>query len=620
MRRLWDFHGGVHPPENKEQSGRSPIRQPRLPDLLTVPLHQPTGEPCRALVEPGVRVMKGERIAAAQDHLQVSVHAPTSGWVKAICRYPVPHPSGLEAWCVLIEPDGEERWTELHPCADYRSAEPAELLRRIREAGIAGMGGAGFPTHIKLRPPAEDRIRTLILNGAECEPYITADQLLMQERAAEVVAGAQIMAHILDASECLIAVEDNKPEAIAAMRKAVGDTTLEVEMEVVAIPTRYPSGGEKQLVEILTGSQVPHDGIPADIGIVCQNVATAAAVYRAINLGEPLISRITTVTGEAIHSPGNFDTLVGTPIEHLLSEAGHNAAATQRLVMGGPMMGFALDSKSMPIIKTSNCIIAATATEFPAPPPAQACIRCGMCEQVCPMELLPQQLYWFARSGEHDKAEQANLFDCIECGACSYVCPSTIPLVQHYRNTKSDIRHQQAERLKADHARKRFEARQQRLEQEQAEKEARRRARAEASAQTQSQPQQSQAPDRQAEEVASSARSSSSKSAAVQAALARAQAKRAGATADAESLQKNLARSRDNLAKMRAALDEARASDPDKVEKLQEAVAKNEARVRAAESALAQARPGPDPQASPVVDAGSVANEPSGRPGSRPTE
>lgn len=596
MRKLWDFHGGVHPPENKRQSTRTPIVRASLPSRLIVPLHQHIGAPSEALVGPGAWVAKGQKIAEAQDPLSVPVHAPTSGQVLEVSEHAVPHPSGLTDWCVVIEPDGEDRWGPLIPCLDYWQLEPAELLRRIREAGIAGMGGAGFPTDVKLRPPGSDRIRTLILNGAECEPYITADQVLMQERASQIVAGLGIMAHILEPEECLIAVEDNKPQALAALRDALAGTSF----EVVAIPTKYPSGGEKQLVEILTGLQVPHNGLPADIGVVCQNVATAAAVYRAIQYGEPLISRVTTVTGEALRAPGNYEALIGTPLSHLLAEAGFEHDKAQRLILGGPMMGFALETPEVPLTKTTNCIIAATAKELPPPPPAQACIRCGMCEQACPMELLPQQLYWFSRSGEYEKAEELNLFDCIECGACSYVCPSTIPLVQYYRNTKGEIRHQRAEQMKADLARERFEARKRRLEQEQAEKEARRRARAETTAQAKSQvgvprqghpgrdetgtgdttPTPSAAADRSQKQA---------KSAAVQAAIARAQARRSDQAPDRESLNKNLVQTRDKLRKMQAALQEARTSAPERVEKLETAVAKNEARVRAAERALEQA-------------------------------
>lgn len=481
MRTLHDFHGGIHPPENKVQSNRRPIRSAGIPPRLIIPLQQHIGAPAVCRVSPGDRVLKGERLADAQGRVSVPVHAPTSGIVHSIELHPVPHPSGEQDWCILLDSDGEDIWAPLTPCDDYTQRERDEILARIRDAGVAGMGGAGFPTEIKLHPPAHDKVNTLILNGAECEPYITADDRLMRERALEVVRGLEIMAWLLRPAECLIGIEDNKPEAIAALREAVSGTRI----EIVVVPTKYPSGGEKQLVQILTGLEIPHGHIPADVGVMCQNVGTAVAVYRAVVLGEPLISRITTVTGEAVREAGNFEVLIGTPVEWLLARAGFMAERAERLVLGGPMMGFTLHDTATPITKTSNCVIAASASEMPVPAPAQACIRCSLCAQACPMELLPQQLYWFARAEDWTRAEHHNLFDCIECGACAYVCPSQIPLVQYYRHAKGEIRTLQAEQSKSDKARERFEARQARLAREAEEKEAKRRARAQAAAQAQ---------------------------------------------------------------------------------------------------------------------------------------
>jgi electron transport complex protein RnfC len=427
---------------------------------------------------------------------------------------------------VVIVPDGNDTWIEHAGVTNFRAMEAGYLLALIRQAGIAGMGGAGFPTGFKLRPPECDRIHTLILNGAECEPYITADDMLMRKRADDVVGGLAIMTHILAPERILVAIEDNKPEAIATMRAAAGSTpgTGKLPIEIVAIPTKYPSGGEKQLIQILTGQEVPHGGIPADIGVLCQNVGTAAAVNRAVRHGEPLLSRITALAGEGLESPGTWEVLLGTPIRFLLEQSGFCEERTQRLVLGGPLMGFTLDSPDVPVIKTTNCVIAGSSEEFPPPAPAQPCIRCGQCAEVCPMELLPQQLFWFAQAGEYDKAEQHNLFDCIECGACAYVCPSTIPLVHHYRHAKGEIRQQQEDKIKSDQARERFEARQIRLEREQAEKAARRKARAEATATAGS--------DKRSADAQPNARDKrSAASAAVQAALARKaerQAKKSG--------------------------------------------------------------------------------------------
>lgn len=588
MRKIWDFPGGIHPPENKQQSTRASIHGLPLPEYLCVPLHQHIGAPAQALVEPGQTVLKGQMLAEPQGRLSVAIHAPTSGIVESIIPHPVPHPSGMTDWCVVIRPDGEERWIALEALDDYRQVSPPALLERIRQAGIAGMGGAGFPTEIKLHPPKEDKVKTLILNGAECEPYITADDMLMRSRAEEIVGGLEIMAYILEPEECLIGIEDNKPEAIEALQRAVEGTQI----EIMTVPTKYPSGGEKQLIQLLTGLEVPHGGIPADIGVMCQNVGTSAAVYRAIRHGEPLISRITTLTGEGIAQKGNVETLIGTPISFLLKQSGFDSAGTERLIMGGPMMGFTLDNPDVPVIKTTNCVIAGSPEEFPAPPPAQPCIRCGMCAEVCPMELLPQQLFWFSQAKEFEKAEQHNLFDCIECGACSYVCPSTIPLVQFYRYAKGEVRQQREDQLKSDRARERFEARQARLEREQAEKEAKRKARAEAAAKA-------QAEKKAQQEVAPKA----SASAAVQAALARkgVKAPKTDTTTPAgpsiEELEKNLTKAKAKLKNMEDLLKDTQAKGGD-VEKLERAVTKNEQRVGEARAALDKAKSDIPPAAS----------------------
>jgi len=359
---------------------------------------------------------------------------------------------------------------------DWRdSCPPSALVARLREAGIAGMGGAGFPAAIKLSPKAEHRIDQLIINAAECEPYITADDMLMRERAADIIGGIEILQRIINCKETIVGIEDNKPQAIEAMRRAAQGSGI----EIAVVPTKYPSGGEKQLIYLLTGKEVPSGGIPAQVGVVCQNVGTSAAIYRAIVHGEPLISRVTTLTGQALREPGNFEVLLGTPIAALLQAAEVDLERLDRLVMGGPMMGFTLHSTAIPVVKTSNCILAASNAELAPPALEQSCIRCGACADVCPADLLPQQLYWYAKNEDLERAQQHNLMDCIECGACAYVCPSHIPLVQYYRFAKGEVRNAMAEQQKADRARQRFEARQQRLENEQAEREARRKARLE---------------------------------------------------------------------------------------------------------------------------------------------
>ena len=483
MSRIWSFHGGIHPPENKHQSLQRPLQPAALPPQLILPLQQHIGTPATPLVEVGDKVLKGQPIAEPSGHVSVYLHAPTSGTVSAISSYPVAHPSGMEGLCVVIDSDGEDRWIETQGHSDFKALERAELAELIRRAGISGMGGAGFPTEIKLHLADDHIVNTLIVNGVECEPYITADDTLMRERAEQIIGGIEIAAHLIKPTHCLIGIEDNKPEAAMALTRAARASELDI--EVVVVPTKYPSGGEKQLVKLLTGVEVPYGKIPADIGIVVQNVGTMAAVQQAVFEGKPLISRITTLTGEALRAPGNFEILIGTPVEFMLEQAGVDSARLNRLVMGGPMMGFTLNDAGIPLVKTSNCIIAASAEEFPEAPPAQNCIRCGQCEQACPAELLPQQLHWFAKGKEFDKALDFNLMDCIECGACAYVCPSNIPLVQYYRFAKGEIRRERFEQQKAEQARIRFEARQDRLEREKAEKAAKRKARAEAAARSQ---------------------------------------------------------------------------------------------------------------------------------------
>lgn len=480
MSRIWSFHGGIHPAENKRQSLQRPLEAAPLPKLLILPLQQHIGAPATPLVEVGDKVLKGQPIAEPTAHVSVYLHAPTSGTVTAIGCSPIPHPSGMEGLCIQIEPDGLETWIEHQGITDFRSIDKTELTENIRRAGISGMGGAGFPTAVKLHLSDDHIVNTLIINGVECEPYITADDVLMRERAESIIGGIEIAAHLIKPTHCLIGIEDNKPEAAMALTRAARSSELDI--EVVVVPTKYPSGGEKQLIKLLTGVEVPAGRIPADIGIVVQNVSTMAAIERAVCHGIPLISRITTLTGEALARPGNLEVLLGTPIQDLLEHCGVDNQALNRLVMGGPMMGYSLNDATIPVIKTSNCIIAASAEEFGEQPAAQNCIRCGQCEQVCPAELLPQQLHWFAKGKEFDKALSHNLMDCIECGACSYVCPSNIPLVQYYRFAKGEIRREQFDQRNAEQARIRFEAREARLAQEKLDKAAKRKARAEAAA------------------------------------------------------------------------------------------------------------------------------------------
>ncbi|WP_312442184.1 electron transport complex subunit RsxC [Stutzerimonas kunmingensis] len=476
--KIWDIHGGIHPPEHKDLSNRTPIQPAPLPKRLVLPLTQHLGAPAEPCVTLGEQVLKGQQIAVASGFVSAPLHAPTSGLVSFIGPQPYPHVSGMLANAIVIDSDGEDKWIDLHPQPDYRELERPALLELIRQAGISGLGGAGFPTAVKLSPPPTQTIRTLIINGTECEPYITADDLLMREKAAELVAGIEILAHLIQPQEVLIGIEDNKPEAIAAVRAAIGERPFTLKV----FPTKYPSGGEKQLIQILTGEEVPSGGLPADIGMLCQNVGTCVAIHDAVLLGKPLISRITTLTGEALARPMNVEVLIGTPVDELLAFAGLDQRRLNRLIMGGPMMGFSLPSLEVPVVKTTNCLLASTLEELPPPPPALPCIRCGECAEACPVSLLPQQLHFFALGQEHEQLKAHNLFDCIECGACAYVCPSNIPLVQYYRAAKGEIRELEQKQQKAEHSKQRFELRQERLRRAEEQKEAERKARAERAA------------------------------------------------------------------------------------------------------------------------------------------
>lgn len=473
--KIFSFHGGIHPAENKAQSLQLPLGRPSLPSELILPLGQHIGQSSRPLVKVGDKVLKGETIAINNGFLSSFLHAPTSGTITAIEERLIAHPSGLSDLCIIITPDGHDTWTTLEPLHHWQDISKTDVLAYLSEMGIIGMGGAGFPTQVKLQGAYKNPLTHFIINAAECEPYITADDMLIREKTLELVLGIEILQHLVQADHVVIGIEDNKPTAIAALQAVLDKRNSKIQIAVV--PTKYPSGGEKQLIQLLTGKEVPSGQYPADIGILCQNVGTCVAVHDAITFGKPLISRFTTLTGDALKAPQNVEVLLGTPVAHLLDYAESEPKKLNRLIMGGPMMGYTLNSAAVPIVKTSNCILAASKKELPPPAPEQACIRCGMCEQACPASLLPQQLLWFSKSQEFEKAEHHNLFDCIECGACSYVCPSSIPLVQYYRHTKSSIREAREATVKSDLAKQRFEARKARQDAEAAEKEAKRLAR-----------------------------------------------------------------------------------------------------------------------------------------------
>ncbi|VAW88573.1 Electron transport complex protein RnfC [hydrothermal vent metagenome] len=469
MLPLWSFPGGIHPPMHKEESTQSPIVKLPMPKRLVLSLHQHIGAPNIPDVEIGEKVLKGQRIAHADGYVSVALHAPTSGTITDIGKYPVPHPSGLSDLCIVLTSDGKDEWGTKEAADDYLNMDASHLRNRVREAGIVGLGGAGFPSFIKLNPGPHKVVDTLLINGIECEPYISCDDMLMRERNSDIVAGIKIIAHAVEAKQSIIAVEDNKPEAYQAMLDA---TANEPDISVIQCPTIYPQGSEKQLIYVVTGKEVPSNGLPLNVGIVVHNVGTAAAIYNAITKAEPLISRIVTVTGDAIAKPQNLEVLIGTPI-HVLLDFCEAQSNIDQLIMGGPMMGFAIHSSLASVLKTSNCILATTYDELPQKKMEMPCIRCGVCADVCPIKLLPQQLYWHAKAKDFEKTQDYNLFDCIECGCCAYVCPSNIPLVHYYRFAKTEIWSIEREQKKADIARQRHDFRAERLAKEKAEKAAR---------------------------------------------------------------------------------------------------------------------------------------------------
>ncbi|PTA50365.1 electron transport complex subunit RsxC [Shewanella morhuae] len=460
---LWRSPGGIHPPEVKSLSNTTLIGQLPLASTFLVPVPQ-VGENCTLIVKVGDKVLKGAALTQGTSIWHLPVHAPTSGTIVAIEPRVSNHASALPVNTCVIKADGNDTWCELAK-SELENLSNPQMIDKIRSAGIAGMGGAAFPSHIKLNPVSE--IDVVIINGVECEPYISADDRLMREYSHDILAGIGIIHRLLTPKRIIIAIEDNKPEAINAMQTAVMQSGLPAGcIRVTVIPTKYPSGGEKQLIQIITGREVPSGAIPAKLGIVVHNVGTAFAIYQAVAQGKPLIERVVTVTGKNVGKAGNYWIPIGTPVEHVLATTEFTPEPEQKVIIGGPMMGHALANIQVPILKGTNCILVPSSQEIGTTPEEKACIRCGECAIACPALLLPQQLFWHAKAGEYDKAASFNLKDCIECGCCSYVCPSDIPLVEYYRIAKSALKHSADEKQQAERAKQRFDARLMRLEEE----------------------------------------------------------------------------------------------------------------------------------------------------------
>ena len=410
-----------------------------MPERLYLPLRQHVGVPAEPVVQVGARVHKGQLLARSGGPISAPIHASTSGVIADITEFTAPHPSGLAGPTIILDPDGEDRWGPRNPPADPFSLEPDEIATRVGAAGVVGMGGAAFPSAVKLDSWRRRPIRTLIINGAECEPYLTCDDRLMRERASGVVDGARLMMRALGACQVMLAVEANKPEALASLAEAARDYAY---IEVRRLPVRYPNGSAQHLVTLLTGSEVPAGGRSADVGAVVYNVATAHAVYRALVHDEPLLSRVVTVDGGAVTHPGNLEVPLGALVEDLLRAAG-GVSGQDRLIIGGPMMGVMLPHARVPVVKGTSGILALSVAET-ARRPTAPCIRCGRCVQACPCGLVPLEMAARVRTGDLEGAAGYGLEDCINCGACAYICPSFVPLTQYFQHGQGGLKARRA--------------------------------------------------------------------------------------------------------------------------------------------------------------------------------
>ena len=471
--KIFKFSGGIRAETYKDISTKNPIKSLLIPKKLILPLRQHVGKISKLKIKVGDRVLKGQLIAEADGNVSAAVHAPTSGLITSMEKELIPHPSGLPDFCLTLVPDGKDIWMD-RKVIDYKKIGFNETIKKLRNSGIVGLGGAAFPSHLKLTSYQKNQVHTLIINAAECEPYITCDDMLMRERGLDLIKGILLVQELLGAKKSIIGIEDNKPEAIKVLRGLVIDSNIQIKV----VPTIYPSGDAKRLIYLINGIQIPKDKRSSEFGIQMFNVATLVSIHRYINFGEPSISRIVTITGN-VHKPQNYDVLFGTPLEYLIKDTGGQIVNNDTYIMGGPMMGFKLPSKKVPVTKAMNCVISAEPEMLAEKKEVLPCIRCARCADACPVMLQPQELYWFAKSKQLESAEEYKLFDCIECGCCSYVCPSNIPLVQFYRYAKSEIIENVRNSEEANIARERNEFRINRLErekQERAERNAQRRA------------------------------------------------------------------------------------------------------------------------------------------------
>ncbi len=431
--KLFTFRGGVHPPENKIQTENKAIEEFSVPKTLYVPMLQHIGAPLEPNVKVGDRVLKGQKIADSEAFVSSPVHAPVSGIVKKIEVMPFPLSGKVKT--VVIENDEKEEWAELTKLENWEEASKEELLAMVREKGIVGVGGACFPTHIKLNPPKDVVIDTLLLNGAECEPYLNSDNRLMIESPQKIVEGIKIIKRILGVDKAVIGIENNKTEAIEKMKKACEGTGIEVAM----LKTQYPQGGEKQLIKAVLDREVPSGGLPSAVGVVVQNTGTAAVIYEGLVEGKPLIEKVVTVSGKAVERPANLNVRIGTMFSEILDYVGTNREIMDKLVMGGPMMGMAQHTEIVPVVKGTSGLLALTKEET-NPYKPKSCIVCGKCVKACPIDLIPIMYAKLARFKQWEEMGKHHLMDCIECGSCAYICPANRPLTEAIKIGKAKLR------------------------------------------------------------------------------------------------------------------------------------------------------------------------------------
>ncbi len=429
------FKGGVHPPEYKELAEKKAIEVLPLPDYIIIPVQQHLGAPAEPTVNVGDEVKTGDKICEAKGFVSVPSHASISGKVTAIEKRP--HPVGGEVLSINIENDGKDELSpSIAPIPNYMAQDVEEMKKKIKEAGLAGMGGAAFPTHVKLSPPADKPIDTFILNGAECEPFLTADHRLMLERPNEILEGLRIIMKILGCKTGYIGIEKNKLDAIALMQKLVSESGDK--LTVVPLNVKYPQGAEKQLIKAITNRKVPAGGLPMDVGCLVHNVGTAKAIYDAVSSNKPLYERVVTVTGKGIKEPKNLLVRIGTLFQNLIDFCGGLTEDTFKIVNGGPMMGIAQYTMEVPVTKGTSGVVLFTKRESEITEP-RPCIRCARCVDSCPMNLLPNILVRVIEYKNFDEAHKLGVLDCIECGSCAFVCPSKIRHVHHFKYGKLEV-------------------------------------------------------------------------------------------------------------------------------------------------------------------------------------